>query len=50
MTWVDDMTGVVLRLEIRQEYHQTGFYLSCLWGAVLVDPRLAVRVMGQVGE
>ena len=50
MTWVDDMTGVVLRLEIRDEYHQTGFYLSCLWGAVLVDPRLAVRVMGQVGE
>jgi hypothetical protein len=46
MTWVDDETGVVLRLEIRDEYHQTGFYLSCLWGAVLVDPRLACRVAG----
>jgi hypothetical protein len=50
MTWVDDMTGVVLRLEIRDEYHQVGFYLSCLWGAKLVDPRLAVRVAGLVGE
>jgi hypothetical protein len=50
MTWVDDMTGVVLRLEIKQEYHQTAFYLSCLWGAKLVDPRLAVRIAGAVGE
>lgn len=46
MTWVDDMTGVVLRLEIRDEYHQTGFYLSCLWGAELVDARLATRIAG----
>ncbi|MFG6094110.1 hypothetical protein SPB21_02620 [Leptothoe sp. ISB3NOV94-8A] len=46
MTWVDDMTGVVLRLEIRDEYHQTGFYLSCLWGAELVDARLAARIAG----
>ena len=46
LTWVDDMTGVTLRLEIRDEYHQLGFYLSCLWGTVLVDPRIA----GQVGE
>jgi hypothetical protein len=50
MTWVDDMTGVVLRLEIRNEYHQVGFYLSSLWGAKLVDPRLAVRVAGLAGE
>lgn len=50
MTWVDEMTGVTLRLEIRDEYHQTGFYLSCLWGAVLVDSRLAVRIAGKVGE
>jgi hypothetical protein len=47
---VDDMTGVTLRLEIRDEYHQLGFYLSCLWGTVLLDPRLAVRIAGQVGE
>ncbi|MEA5465269.1 hypothetical protein [Leptothoe sp. PORK10 BA2] len=46
MTWVDDMTGVVLRLEIRDEYHQTGFYLSCLWGNELVDARLATRIAG----
>ncbi|MEL7314637.1 MAG: hypothetical protein AAFN08_06760 [Cyanobacteria bacterium J06559_3] len=46
MTWVDDMTGVTLRLEIRDEYHQTGIYLSCLFGAELVDPRLACRIAG----
>lgn len=45
-TFVDDMTGVVLKLVIQDEYHQTGFYLSCLWGAKLVDPRLAARVAG----
>ncbi|MBE9157894.1 hypothetical protein IQ265_13820 [Nodosilinea sp. LEGE 06152] len=50
MTWVDDMTGVALRLEIRDEYHQTGFYLSCLWGRRLVDARLACRIAGMVGE
>jgi hypothetical protein len=46
MTWVDEQTGVVLRLEIRDEHHQTGFYLSCLWGAKLVDARLACRIAG----
>lgn len=50
MTWVDEMTGVTLRLEIKDEYHQVGFYLSCLWGRKLVDPRLAVRIAGAVGE
>lgn len=50
MSFVDEMTGIVLTLEIKTEYHQTGFYLSCLWGTKLVDPRLAVRVAGAVGE
>lgn len=50
MSFVDEMTGIVLSLEIKQEYHQTGFYLSCLWGTKLVDPRLAVRIAGAVGE
>lgn len=50
MSWVDDMTGVVLSLQIKEEYHQQGFYLSSLWGTKLVDPRLAVRIAGQVGE
>lgn len=45
-TFVDDMTGVVLKLIIQDEYHQTGFYLSCLWGAKLVDPRLVTRIAG----
>lgn len=45
-TWVDDMTGVVLRLEIKDEYHQTGFYLSCLWGVELALPRFAMRIAG----
>lgn len=50
MTWADEMTGVTLRLEIKDEYHQTGFYLSCLWGRKLVDARLACRIAGMVGE
>ena len=50
MSWVDEMTGVVLSLQIKEEYHQQGFYLSCLWGTKLVDPRLAVRIAGLVGE
>jgi hypothetical protein len=45
-TWVDDMTGVALKLVIQDEYHQTGFYLSCLWGTELVDARLVTRVAG----
>jgi len=45
-TYVDPLTGVVLRLEIKDEYHQTGFYLSCLFGAELVLPRFACRVAG----
>ncbi len=31
-SFVDDLTGVVLKLIIQDEYHQTGFYISCLWG------------------
>ncbi|MBE9113943.1 hypothetical protein IQ273_31730, partial [Nodosilinea sp. LEGE 07298] len=50
MSWVDDMTGIVLSLMIKEEYHQQGFYMSCLWGTKLVDARLAVRVAGAVGE
>lgn len=50
LTWADEMTGVTLRLEIKEEYHQLGFYMSCLWGAKLVDARLACRVAGAVGE
>lgn len=46
LTWVDEMTGVVLRLEIREGYHCMLVYLSCLWGSVLVDPRLACRILG----
>ena len=50
MSFVDDMTGVVLSLSIKEEYHQLGFYLSCLWGTELVDPRLAVRIAGLAGS
>jgi hypothetical protein len=49
-TWVDEPppngSGVTLRLVIQDEYHQTGFYLSCLWGSKLVDARLVTRVAG----
>jgi P22 coat protein - gene protein 5 len=45
MTFVDEITGVALRLEIREEYHQLGFYMSCLWGSAFVDARLACRLV-----
>lgn len=45
-TYIDPMTGLALTLEVKDEYHQEGFYLSCLWGTCLVDPRLALRVAG----
>lgn len=46
MTWVDDMTGVALRLMAKREHYQTSLYLSCLWGFELVNPRLGVRIAG----
>lgn len=45
-TWVDEQTGLVLKLELKDEYHQTGFYMSCLWGTKLVLPKFAARVAG----
>lgn len=44
-TPTDDMTGLVLRLEIKDEYHQTGFYLSALWGTKLCIPEFAVQLI-----
>lgn len=49
-TWVDDDpisgSGLVLTLRISPEHYQTSFYLSCMWGSKLVDPRLATRIAG----
>lgn len=45
-TWVDDVSGLVLTLEIAREYYQTSFRLSCMWGTQLVQPRFAARIAG----
>lgn len=45
-TWVDDVSGLVLSLEIAREYYQTSFRLSCMWGTQLVQPRFATRIAG----
>lgn len=46
MSFIDPVTQIALSLEVKREHHQWGYYLSCLWGAKLVNPALAVRVAG----
>jgi hypothetical protein len=46
LSYVDDVSGLALTLEVKREHFRTSFYLSCLWGVKLVDPRLAVRILG----
>lgn len=45
-TFVDDVSGVVMSLEIKREYYQYSFYLSAMWGAALLYPQKAVRLAG----
>lgn len=45
-SFLDEVSGVVLTLRINPEHYQTSFYLSCMWGSRLIDPRLAVRLAG----
>lgn len=44
--FVDDVSGLVLTLEMAREYYQTAFRLSCMWGSALVQPRFATRIAG----
>lgn len=38
LTMVDEVTGVPLRLQIRNEYNRVRFSVSALWGTTLVRP------------
>lgn len=42
----DPKTGISLRLEVSRQYKQNVWDFDILWGAKLVRPELAVRVMG----
>lgn len=42
----DPQSGVVLRLEVSRQYKQTSWSIDVLWGAQLVRPDLAVRLVG----
>jgi hypothetical protein len=46
-TFVDEVSGLVLTLEIAREYYRTAFRLSCMWGTELVQPRFATRIAGE---
>lgn len=42
----DEVTSVILRLEQIQEYKQVAYEFDVLYGAALIRPELAVRVLG----
>jgi hypothetical protein len=42
----DPQTGVTLRLEVSRQYKQTVWELDILWGAELIRPALAARILG----
>ncbi len=46
MTMVDPLTGIPLRLEVRQEYKRIRWALDCLWGVGLVRPETAAVIAG----
>ena len=45
-TAVDPISGVALRLEVNRQYKQTTWSFDCLYGATLIRPELACRIMG----
>jgi len=46
MSVPDPVSGIAMRLTIREEYRRTRFAYDVLWGTAPVRPALAVRVMG----
>ena len=44
LTMTDDVTGVPLRLQIRNEYNRVRFSVSALWGVALVRPEHLVVI------
>lgn len=46
MTMVDPLTGLPLRLQVRNEFNQTRYSLDVLWGVGLVRPQHVVVMAG----
>ena len=46
LTMVDDLTGIPMRLIVRQEHMQMRMSLDCLWGRGLVRPENALVIAG----
>jgi hypothetical protein len=46
-TFVDDVTGLPLRLEITRQNKQTQYSFDVLYGVALIRPELACRILGQ---
>lgn len=46
LTQVDPISGIPLRLEIQRQWRQTTWAFDMLYGATLVNPELAARIMG----
>lgn len=45
-TWSDPISGLVLDVRITEQYFQTEFSVSCLWGAAVIKPEYACRILG----
>lgn len=48
MTVTDPDTQLTMELRVREEYHRWVWEFSALWGARLVEPKLACRIAGAV--
>jgi hypothetical protein len=46
MSSVDPVSGLALRLEVSRQYKQTTWSFDLLYGATLVRPQLAARILG----
>ncbi len=45
-TMADPVTGLVMRLELIREYKQIVWEIDAMWGAKLIEPKLAMRLAG----
>jgi P22 coat protein - gene protein 5 len=45
-TWSDPISGLVLDIRITEQYYQSEFSVSCLWGTRVIKPEFACRILG----
>ena len=46
MSAVDNVSGLVLRLEVTREHKRTRWAFDALWGSAVIRPELGVRLLG----